>query len=173
MKKTLILSLALVSFMACTKNENPLLTQQNTPYGVPAFDKVKNEHYLPAFEKAIAENKAEIDAINLTIEENCKEIERCDVSIKTSDEKIKSFNEEKENLLSVPSTLGNPLLLPCGNNSFGTSFGLLFWWGWSQNLPSSFGSSPKFILFGRIMRPNIIQRPMARCITFCPGINTY
>ena len=63
MKKILFLSLALVSLMACTKNENPLLTQQDTPYGVPAFDKVKNEHYLPAFEKAIAENKAEIEAI--------------------------------------------------------------------------------------------------------------
>ena len=48
--------------MACT-NQNPLLTEQNTPYGVPAFDKVKIEHYMPAFEKAIAENKAEIEAI--------------------------------------------------------------------------------------------------------------
>ena len=63
MKKILFLSLALVSFMACTKNENPLLTEQNTPFGVPAFDKVKIEHYLPAFEKAIAENEAEITAI--------------------------------------------------------------------------------------------------------------
>ena len=61
MKKILLMSLALVSLMACTNNENPLLTQQDTPYGVPAFDKVKNEHYLPAFEKAIAENKAEIE----------------------------------------------------------------------------------------------------------------
>ena len=63
MKKIFFLSLALVSLMACTKNENPLLVEQNTPYGVPAFDKVKIEHYLPAFEKAIAENEAEIAAI--------------------------------------------------------------------------------------------------------------
>ena len=63
MKKILFLSLALVTLMACTKDENPLLVEQNTPYGVPAFDKVKIEHYLPAFEKAIAENKAEIAAI--------------------------------------------------------------------------------------------------------------
>ena len=62
MKKILFLSLALVSLMACTKNENPLLVEQNTPYGVPAFDQVKIEHYLPAFEKAIAENEAEIAA---------------------------------------------------------------------------------------------------------------
>jgi peptidyl-dipeptidase Dcp len=63
MKKILFLSLALLTLMACTKDENPLLTKQNTPYGVPAFDKVKNEHYLPAFEAAIAENEAEIKAI--------------------------------------------------------------------------------------------------------------
>ena len=63
MKKLFILSLSLIALMACTTTENPLLTEQDTPYGVPAFDKVKTEHYMPAFEKAIAENKAEIAAI--------------------------------------------------------------------------------------------------------------
>ena len=62
MKKILFLSMMLVTLMAC-KNDNPLLVEQNTPFGVPAFDKVKIEHYLPAFEKAIAENEAEIAAI--------------------------------------------------------------------------------------------------------------
>ena len=62
MKKIILVSFVLSTIMACT-NQNPLLTEQNTPYGVPAFDKVKIEHYLPAFEKAIAENKAEIEAI--------------------------------------------------------------------------------------------------------------
>ena len=63
MKKIVFLSMMLVSLMACNKNENPLLVEQDTPFCVPAFDKVKIEHYLPAFEKAIAENKAEIEAI--------------------------------------------------------------------------------------------------------------
>lgn len=62
MKKIILVSFVLSTIMACT-NQNPLLTEQNTPYGVPAFDKVKIEHYMPAFEKAIAENKAEIEAI--------------------------------------------------------------------------------------------------------------
>ena len=62
MKKIILVSFVLCTIMACT-NQNPLLTEQNTPYGVPAFDKVKIEHYMPAFEKAIAENKAEIEAI--------------------------------------------------------------------------------------------------------------
>ena len=51
-----------MSMLACNKT-NPLLDQPATPYGVPAFDQVKTEHYLPALEEAIRENKAEIDAI--------------------------------------------------------------------------------------------------------------
>ena len=43
--------------------ENPLLTESTAPFGAPQFDKIKNEHYLPAFEQGIAEAKAEIDAI--------------------------------------------------------------------------------------------------------------
>ena len=54
--------------------------------------------------------KAEIDAINLTIEENCKEIEKCNVSIKTSDKKIAGFNEEKETLLSAKGKVDETLL---------------------------------------------------------------
>ena len=51
-----------MSLLACNKT-NPLVEQPNTPYGVPAFDQVKIEHYLPAFEEAIRQNKAEVDAI--------------------------------------------------------------------------------------------------------------
>ena len=60
--KKIVTVMMLGMLTACT-SENPLLVEQNTPFGVPAFDKVKIEHYLPAFEKAIAENKAEIEAI--------------------------------------------------------------------------------------------------------------
>ena len=51
-----------MSLLACNQT-NPLLEQPNTPFGVPAFDQVKNEHYLPAFEEAIRQNKAEVEAI--------------------------------------------------------------------------------------------------------------
>ena len=43
--------------------ENPFLTESAAPFGAPEFDKIKTEHYLPAFEAGIAEAKAEIDAI--------------------------------------------------------------------------------------------------------------
>ena len=62
MKKTIFLSALAMTLLACTET-NPLLEQPNTPYGVPAFDQVKNEHYMPAFQEAIRQNKAEIEAI--------------------------------------------------------------------------------------------------------------
>ena len=61
MKKILTGAIAMI-LLACTTS-NPLLEQPKNGYGIPAFDQVKPEHYLPAFEAAIAEQKAEIDAI--------------------------------------------------------------------------------------------------------------
>jgi peptidyl-dipeptidase Dcp len=49
--------------MIACNTKNPLLEQPETPFGVPAFDQVKLEHYLPAFEAGIAEKRAEVDAI--------------------------------------------------------------------------------------------------------------
>ena len=51
-----------MSLLACNKT-NPLIDQPATPFGVPAFDQVKLEHYMPAFEEAIRQDKAGIDAI--------------------------------------------------------------------------------------------------------------
>ena len=42
---------------------NPLLTKSALPYGAPQFDKIENQHYIPAFKHAIEEGKAEVDAI--------------------------------------------------------------------------------------------------------------
>ena len=42
---------------------NPLLTTSTLPYGAPQFDKIENQHYIPAFKQAIEEAKAEVDAI--------------------------------------------------------------------------------------------------------------
>ena len=42
---------------------NPLISESPLPYGAPQFDKIRNEHYLPAFEEAFRQGKQEIDAI--------------------------------------------------------------------------------------------------------------
>ncbi len=67
-KKLLIAGTALALISSCTM-KNPLLTESAAPFGAPEFDKISNEHYLPAFEKGIEEAKAEIDAIVANQEE--------------------------------------------------------------------------------------------------------
>jgi len=42
---------------------NPLLQPWQTPYGLPPFDQVRPEHYVPAFEAAMREHRAEAEAI--------------------------------------------------------------------------------------------------------------
>lgn len=42
---------------------NPLLETYQTPHQTIPFDKIKNEHYLPAFEEAMKIHNSEIDAI--------------------------------------------------------------------------------------------------------------
>ncbi len=63
MKKILLAASVVLALMNSCKMENPLLTESSAPYGAPQFDKIRNEHYLPAFEAGIAEAKADIDAI--------------------------------------------------------------------------------------------------------------
>ena len=66
--KLLIAGAALALISSCSM-KNPLLEESSAPFGAPEFDKIENEHYLPAFETAIAEAKAEIDAIVANEEE--------------------------------------------------------------------------------------------------------
>lgn len=68
MKKLIFAGILLAVLTSC-KMENPFLTESKAPFGAPEFDKIKTEHYLPAFETAIAEAKAEIDAITSNTEE--------------------------------------------------------------------------------------------------------
>ena len=42
---------------------NPFFSVSPLPYGMPPFDLIENEHYVPAFERGMAEESAEIQAI--------------------------------------------------------------------------------------------------------------
>ena len=63
MKKLLFIAGVALIFMSSKNMDNPLLRESSAPFGAPEFDKIKTEHYLPAFEAGIAEGKADIDAI--------------------------------------------------------------------------------------------------------------
>ncbi|MBQ6882709.1 MAG: M3 family metallopeptidase [Alistipes sp.] len=75
MKRILAISLILLAMtqFACTSQktsqQNPLLVEWETPYGVPPFDQIRPEHFLPAFEQAMAEHLAEIELITSATEE--------------------------------------------------------------------------------------------------------
>ena len=61
---TLFLAMTLV----CCKSEkrvgeNPFFAEWNTPYGVPPFDRIEPDHFLPALERGMSLHDAEIDAI--------------------------------------------------------------------------------------------------------------
>ena len=67
--KRLILITALLFIVSCQQeskmdpNINPFLQEWNTPYEVPPFLDIKDEHYMPAYEQGMKENLEEIDAI--------------------------------------------------------------------------------------------------------------
>jgi len=42
---------------------NPFFTTYNTPFDVPPFEKIMAKHYMPAFEKGMADGRAELEAL--------------------------------------------------------------------------------------------------------------
>ena len=60
-----MLSTSMVQLASCTETqrENPLLQESTLPFGAPDFSKIQTADYLPAFEAAIQQTKAEIAAI--------------------------------------------------------------------------------------------------------------
>ena len=48
--------------------DNPLLSDSGLPYGAPAFDRIKNEHFAPALEQGMEEQMVEIEAIANNLE---------------------------------------------------------------------------------------------------------
>ncbi len=67
---SLVTTLMLILTIGCAdtgsrsgSRSNPLLSEWNTPFGVPPFDEIQDDDYLPAFRAAMAEHQGEIDAI--------------------------------------------------------------------------------------------------------------
>jgi peptidyl-dipeptidase Dcp len=57
-----------MSLVGCKKQpqvdkSNPFFTTYNTPFDVPPFEKIMAKHYMPAFEKGMADGRAELEAL--------------------------------------------------------------------------------------------------------------
>jgi peptidyl-dipeptidase Dcp len=73
----ILLTLVLVHFLAISlqaaeespapsstpMTENPLLTESSLPFQYPPFDRIKDEHFTPAYEKGMADELKEVEAI--------------------------------------------------------------------------------------------------------------
>lgn len=75
MKKNLILMLLAVGliFSSCSKTsetpaeaaatDNPFFAEYDTPFRIPPFDIIKPEHFIPAYEKGMEQQRAEIEKL--------------------------------------------------------------------------------------------------------------
>lgn len=122
MKRIFIPVLAALMLMACSTHTNPLLVEPNTPYGVPAFDQIKLEHYQPAFKAAIKEYEAEIAAI-----ENNSDAPTFENTIAALDRSGKLLHQVEGVFFNLLETDGNdemnalaeevtPLITECSDN---------------------------------------------------------
>lgn len=55
--------IAAACLSACTSRENPFLTDWNTPYGIPPFQEIQVDNYIPAIQAGIEQQKKEIEDI--------------------------------------------------------------------------------------------------------------
>ncbi len=84
---------------SCSKTElNPFLAEFNTPYQVPPFEKIKLEHYVPAFQAGIEEQKIEIENIINNKEEPT--FKNTIEALEFSGETLKKVNSVLANLTS-------------------------------------------------------------------------
>jgi len=72
MKKVMFTALIGLMLASCggkktDSNANPLLGKYDTPFGVPPFDKIKAEHFLPALDEGIRQQNVAIDSIINTV----------------------------------------------------------------------------------------------------------
>ncbi|MFW6249009.1 MAG: M3 family metallopeptidase [Bacteroidota bacterium] len=65
MSKITAFLIALTMIVSCTTTEedNPFMKEYQTPFGVPPFSEIENEHFLPAFEQGIKQQEEKIQEI--------------------------------------------------------------------------------------------------------------
>jgi peptidyl-dipeptidase Dcp len=81
---------------------NPFFTEFDTPFNVPAFDKISEEHYLPAFIEGMKQQKAEIKEIvdnpqTPTFENTIEALDRSGILLKKVDNVFEVLNDSMTN----------------------------------------------------------------------------
>jgi len=103
---------------------NPFFSKYNTPFETPPFDKIKPEHYEPAFDKGISELENEINQIaesnaNPTFENTIVALERSgELLTKVSSAFFNVLNAEANDEMMAISERISPKLSESSNNIF-------------------------------------------------------
>lgn len=125
MKKLLINVVLLLSVVNMTQAENnPLLGKYKTPFETPPFDKIKTEHYEPAFKEAINQLDKEVLAIGnntepATFDNTVVALERTGkVLNKVSSAFFNVLSAEADDEMMEVSERMSPLLSECSNRIF-------------------------------------------------------
>jgi peptidyl-dipeptidase Dcp len=75
LKKIFVIISAVLIFFMCSKDENPFFSDYDTPYGVPPFDKIREDHFVSAFKEGMLQQREKIEAIiDISEEPNFKNV---------------------------------------------------------------------------------------------------
>lgn len=124
MKKTLLIMLTAITIGAGAQGNNPFYADYTNKYGIPPFEDIRVEHYLPAFREGIKQQQAQYEAIA-----NCKEpisfsntIEALELSgellTKVSSVFFNLYSAETNETLGLIANEVSPLLSEHGDNLY-------------------------------------------------------
>lgn len=122
--KQLILSLLIGMTLIGCNSKNPFFSEYENEYGIPPFEKIKTEHYLPAFKEGIKQQQAEFDAIAEnteapTFENTIEALELSGVLLdKVSSVFFNLYSAETNDELAEIANEVSPLLSEHGDNLY-------------------------------------------------------
>ncbi|MEA4984639.1 MAG: M3 family metallopeptidase [Paludibacter sp.] len=122
--KQLILSLLIGMTLIGCNSKNPFFSEYENEYGIPPFEKIKTEHYLPAFKEGINQQQAEFDAIAEnteapTFENTIEALELSGVLLdKVSSVFFNLYSAETNDELAEIANEVSPLLSEHGDNLY-------------------------------------------------------
>lgn len=123
MKKTLVIMTMIATLMSCNE-KNPFYSEFPNEYGIPSFEQIKTEHFLPAFKEGIKLQQAEYEAVanNTEVPTFVNTIEALEYSgevlTRVSSVFFNLYSAETNDSLSAIANEVSPLLSEHGDNLY-------------------------------------------------------
>lgn len=123
MKKTLVIMTMIATLISCNE-KNPFYSEFPNEYGIPSFEQIKTEHFLPAFKEGIKLQQAEYEAVanNTEVPTFVNTIEALEYSgevlTRVSSVFFNLYSAETNDSLSAIANEVSPLLSEHGDNLY-------------------------------------------------------